>query len=61
MIGREHFGLQTENQIFPRHAILTKLYSHLWGIIESTKSNATPIKMTNIPLFVQICLIYPII
>ena len=29
MIGREHFGLQTESQIFPRHAILTKLYSHL--------------------------------
>ena len=30
-------------------------------IIKITKSNAAPVKMSNIPLFVQICLVYPII
>ena len=32
-IGGEHFGVQPENQIFPRDAVFTKLYSQLWGII----------------------------
>ena len=33
VIGGEHFGLYTENQIFLRHNIFTKSYSQLWGVI----------------------------
>ena len=33
LIGGDYFGLQFENQNFPRHAVFTKSYSQLWGII----------------------------
>ena len=33
MICEEHFGLYLEKQIFPRHAVFTKSYRELWGII----------------------------
>ena len=33
LICGQHFGVQLEKQIFPRHAVFTKSYSPLWGII----------------------------
>ena len=61
LIGEEYFGLQLENQIFPRHAVFIKTYSQLYDIIQSTKSNVDFNKILNVPILVQICLLYPII
>ena len=38
LTGGEHFGLQIENQIFSRRAILTKSYSQLWDHRTSFKA-----------------------
>ena len=60
-IGGEHFGPLLENQIFPRHLVLRKLYTQLWGIIWNIKSNADLVKMPNNLHLAQICLVYLII
>ena len=37
LIGGQHFGLQLENQIFPRHEAFTKSYSQLWASFKTQK------------------------